>query len=96
MSASEHLVESARVEIDAPASLVWEVLLDLPRDGEWNSFDPRIESTLRLGDPVHVEARIAGTGRSVRVSEILVAIEPERRLAWEMRPTPGNPDAGRR
>jgi uncharacterized protein YndB with AHSA1/START domain len=96
MSQPEPIVRSIRVEIDAPASLVWEVLLDLPRYGEWNSFNPRIESTLRIGDPVRMEARIAGGERSMAVTEILVACEPERLLAWEMRPTPEHPDAGRR
>jgi uncharacterized protein YndB with AHSA1/START domain len=96
MARAEPIVRSIRVEIDAPAALVWEVLVDLPRYGEWNSFNPRIESTLRIGDPVHMDARIAGTDRSVRVTEILVACERERLLAWEMRPTPQNPDAGRR
>jgi hypothetical protein len=91
-----HLVTSLRVEIDAPASLVWEVLLDLPRYGEWNSFNPRIESTLRLGDPVDMDAVVPGMGPPIRVVEYLLALEPERRLAWEMRPMPGNQDAGRR
>lgn len=96
MPESLPIVRSVRVEIEAPASVVWEVLVDLPRYGEWNSFNPRIESTLRLGDPVQMDARVAGADRSVQVTEILVAFEPERRLAWEMRPTPENPDAGRR
>src|SRR5262245_19401102 len=89
-------VESIRVEIEAPAALVWEILVDLPRYGEWNGFNPRIESTLRLGDLVRMEARIPGTGRSLLVTEHLCAIEPGRRLAWEQLPTPENADAGRR
>ena len=74
----------------------WEILVDLPRYGEWNGFNPRIASTLRLGDPVQMEARIPGTGRSLEVTETLCALEPGRLLAWEMRPTAANPDAGRR
>ena len=96
METVRNRVESIRVEIEAPAALVWEVLVDLPRYGEWNGFNPRIESTLRLGDLVHMEARIPGTGRSLDVTEHLCAIEPGRRLAWEQRPTPENADAGRR
>jgi hypothetical protein len=89
-------VTSIRVEIEAPAALVWEVLVDLPRYGEWNGFNPRIESTLVLGDPVHMQACIPGTGRSLEITEHLCGLEPGRLLAWEQRPTAENPDAGRR
>ena len=32
------LVTSIKVEIDAPASLVWDILIDMPKYGEWNPF----------------------------------------------------------
>jgi hypothetical protein len=96
MKDDQNLVTSIRVEIDAPASFVWGVLLDLPRYGEWNSFNPRIESTLRLGDPVQMDAIAPGSERVMQVTEYLVAFEPERRLAWEMRPTAESQNAGRR
>ena len=89
-------ITSIRVEIEAPADLVWEILVDLPRYGEWNGFNPRIASTLRLGDPVDMQAVVPGTGRSLDIIEHLCAIEPGRLLAWEQRPTAANPDAGRR
>ena len=95
MPESLPIVRSIRVEIEAPASLVWEVLVDLPRYGEWNRFNPRIESTLRVGDPVHMDCCVPG-GPTLDISETLCAIEPGRHLAWEQRPTPENADAGRR
>ena len=96
MQEDRHRVASIRVEIEAPASLVWEVLVDLPRYGEWNRFNPRIESTLRLDDPVQMDCCVPGTDRTLDIRETLCAIEPGRRLAWEQRPTPENADAGRR
>lgn len=96
MDTDPNLVTSIRVEIEAPASFVWQVLVDLPRYGEWNSFNPRIESRLRLGETVVMDAIAPGSDRVMTVTEYLVAFEPERRLAWEMRPTPENQDAGRR
>jgi len=40
------------VEIDAPASLVWHVLTDVTNYNAWNPHCVRIDSTLRMGDPV--------------------------------------------
>src|SRR5206468_2039106 len=59
-------------------------------------FCPRIESTLKLGDPVHMQISVPGTSETNPVSESLVAFEPERLLSWEMRPTAENKDAARR
>lgn len=96
MAKAENLVTSIKVQIDAPASLVWQVLTDLDRYAQWNSFCPRIESTLRLGDPVNMHISVPGTDQTLLVVETLVAFEPERLLSWEMRPSPQNKDAARR
>ena len=96
MSKARNLVTSIEVDIDAPASLVWDVLTDLERYAQWNPFCPRIESTLKLGDPVHMQISVPGTSETNPVSESLVAFEPERLLSWEMRPTAENKDAARR
>jgi len=96
MAKAENIVTSIRVEIDAPASLVWEVLTDIGRYGEWNSFCPRIDSTLTLGEPVHMHISVPGRADTMLVSETLVAFEPQRLLSWEMRPSAHNKDAARR
>jgi uncharacterized protein YndB with AHSA1/START domain len=38
MTKAANLVTSITVDIDAPASVVWEVLTDFPRYAQWNSF----------------------------------------------------------
>jgi len=96
MAKAENLVTSIRVEIDAPASLVWEVLTDYGRYAEWNTFCPGIETTGELGDLVRMQVRIPGTDQTIPVNEYLVACERERLLSWEQRPTDGNKDAARR
>ena len=96
MAKAENLVTSIRVEIDAPASLVWEVLTDYGRYAEWNTFCPGIETTGELGDLVRMQVRIPGTDQIIPVNEYLVACERERLLSWEQRPTDGNKDAARR
>jgi len=96
MAKAENLVTSIRVEIDAPASLVWEVLTDYGRYAEWNTFCPGMETTGELGDLVRMQVRIPGTDQIIPVNEYLVACERERLLSWEQRPTDDNKDAARR
>ncbi|CAB3969075.1 polyketide cyclase [Burkholderia aenigmatica] len=96
MTQPSNLVTSITVDIDAPASVVWEVLTDFPRYGEWNTFCVGFETTGKLGDFVHMQVRIPGTETVIPVNEILVAYEPERLLSWEQRPTDDNKDAARR
>jgi hypothetical protein len=96
MTKAANLVTSITVDIDAPASVVWEVLTDFPRYGEWNSFCVGFETSGRLGDLVYMQVRIPGTDTVIPVNETLVAWEPERLLSWEQRPTEDNKDAARR
>ncbi len=96
MTKPANLVTSITVAIDAPAAVVWDVLTDFPRYGEWNTFCVGLETTGRIGDFVHMQVRIPGTEMVIPVNEILVAREPERLLSWEQRPTDDNQDAARR
>lgn len=48
----EFLIESVTVEIDAPALVVWSVLVDYPRYPDWNPFTVRAESTLEIGSRI--------------------------------------------
>ncbi|KAG5718496.1 hypothetical protein E4T56_gene4400, partial [Termitomyces sp. T112] len=45
---------SETVDIAAPAAIVWQILTDLPRYGEWNPFCVHAQSTLEMGAPVHM------------------------------------------
>ena len=53
-------VVRAEIEIDCGIERVWQILCDLPSYPEWNPFTPRVESSLRVGDPVQHRARLAG------------------------------------
>jgi len=52
VSASEHLIESVTVEIDAPVELVWSVLTDYARYPEWNPYTVRVDTTLEVGSVI--------------------------------------------
>lgn len=88
---------SDTVEIAAPARLVWEILLDMPRYAEWNPFCVRAVSTLEMGAAVEMTlANYAVPGSLVPNLEYICAFEPERLISWEMKYTPEWPYPARR
>ena len=51
------VIEETR-EIAAPAEVVWEVISDLSRYGEWNPFVSKCESTLQPGDAIDMTVHL--------------------------------------
>ncbi|GAB3270359.1 SRPBCC domain-containing protein [Parahaliea aestuarii] len=82
-------VSSDVVEIDAPAALVWQVLVDFERYGEWNTFCPVAEAELVLDTPIRMQVDL-GFGLQEQV-EYICRIEPERVVAWRMENRPEDP-----
>ncbi|MCW6534776.1 SRPBCC domain-containing protein [Sphingomonas lycopersici] len=79
------VVRSERVEIDAPAALIWEILTDLPRYGEWNPFCIAAESTLEMGAPVHMTLKsYTEPDATFPNCEYVCAFEPEKLLSWQL------------
>lgn len=74
------------VEINAPAELVWEVLTDLPRYGEWNPFVLECQSSLKPGEPINMKVRL-GT-RLQKADEVMKEFVAGRRFAYNMKPVP--------
>ena len=72
----------AEVDIDAPIERVWQILNDIDRYAEWNPFTPKLETTLRIGDPIHLQVRLVGE----RLTHRLEWITRNERysLGWEM------------
>lgn len=88
---------SDTIEIAAPARVVWDILTDLPRYGEWNPFCVRAESTLEMGAPVFMTlVSYTMPGTLFPNCEYVCAFEPEKLLSWELRHTPEWPYAARR
>lgn len=73
-------------EIDAPASLVWQVLTDFPRYAEWNPFLPACSSTLQAGDPIDLHVKLGARPQLQR--EWIIEHRPGRRFAYRMKPAP--------
>lgn len=94
---TQYLVSSVKVDIDAPASFVWDILIDLPRYPEWNPYTVKVESTLRMGEPVNLYLPDpTRPGELLHVVEHLAAFDRPTLLSWEMIASADNPDAARR
>jgi hypothetical protein len=67
---------SASISIDAPLAVVWEVMLDTERYGEWNPFVERAECRVppTVGDPIVLHVRWT-SGKSTRSPERISAID---------------------
>lgn len=97
MSESKNLVTSVKVQINAPASLVWDVLVDLDNYPRWNPYTVKVESTLEMGAPVNLFLPDpTRPGELIHVIEHLAAFEPAKQLSWELSPSDLSPDAARR
>jgi uncharacterized protein YndB with AHSA1/START domain len=84
--AYERLLEE-RIEIDAPASVVWELIRDVRRLAEWS---PQVESTRLADGRTEVEAGVAFTNHN-RHGELawtthgtVVGFVPEREIAFRI------------
>ena len=73
-------------EIDAPAAVVWDVLTDFARYGEWNPFVVACRSTLKPGEPIDLKVKIFAKPQDQR--EWMTEHTPGRSFAYGMKPFP--------
>ena len=80
------IVVSETVDINAPASVVWDILVDLEKYPEWNPFCVECESTLEMGAPVQMKLKsyVNTEPEYFENCEYVCAFEPEKRLSWEL------------
>ncbi len=67
----------ASVEIDAPIEVVWAVMVDTARYGEWNSFVREAEcpSPPAVGDPIRLHVEFTPGGRRVTSPERITRLQ---------------------
>jgi hypothetical protein len=68
------------LEIDAPASQVWSVLIDFPHYPEWNSAVTSLAGEARVGSILSV--RLDMSGKPMDVKAEVQEFEPETRFSW--------------
>lgn len=74
-------------DMDGPPEVVWELITDWERQGDWmlEASDFRVTSERREGIGVEAEATVKIGGISTRDKVVVVGWEPKRRLAIDHR-----------
>ena len=78
------------LEIDAPADVVWAVLTDFARYGEWNPFVPEARCELRRGGVLEMQVRLRDQpGAKTRFQrEWVNSVGPGQTFSYSMKPVP--------
>lgn len=74
------------VEVNAPAEVVWEVLTDFARYGEWNPFVVEAQCDLRPGGAIAMKVNL--TGKPQAQTELIQSVEPGLGFSYNMKPMP--------
>ncbi len=92
------LVVSKKVDINAPASIVWDILTDMEKYPEWNPFCVECESTLEMGAPVKMKLKsyVNAGPEFFENTEFVCAFDVEKLLSWELPHYDGWPYPARR
>jgi hypothetical protein len=69
------------IEIDAPVSAVWTVLVDFAAYPDWNPFIPRVAGEPKVGNVLEVLLS-PPAGSEMTVRPTLLVVEPNRELRW--------------
>ena len=81
---STHVITSVTVEIAAPASFVWDVLVDYPRYPEWNPYTIAVETTLEIGDPIDLTLPDPdGSGGTILNREYIRVVDAPHHLRYD-------------
>ncbi len=67
-----------RLTIEAPPSLVWEVIVDLDAYPEWNPFQLSVRSSLNPGDPIDMRVQLVKSFTQHQREKIFEHISGER------------------
>jgi len=81
-------ISSDIIHINAPVEIVWTVLTDFRNYGKWNSFCPRAEAILEVGEPIRMVIDL-GFG-PMDWQEYITLVEPNEAIAWGLENKPGD------
>lgn len=86
---TENSVSSEEIVINAPAQVVWDIILDFDNYGLWNTFCPGMKGKPEVGSPLEMMVDM-GNGPQLQV-EYVTKIEPIHTVVWSMENKPGDP-----
>ena len=71
---------SAEIVISAPIDTVWGILVDLDKYAEWNSFTPRVSTTLTVGEEFTLDCQMTPKNLMKDVPEVMLDFQPDKYL----------------
>ncbi len=74
------------LEIDAPVDVVWNVLTDFSRYGEWNPFVPEAKCDLRPGGAIEMQVKLRDKPQFQR--EWVNSVTPGKTFSYSMKAVP--------
>ena len=90
MAINESSVSSEETLINAPAELVWSIILDFDNYHVWNRFCPEIRGVPELGCALHMQVDL-GNGLQEQVEHV-TRLDPDTfTVVWSMENKPGDP-----
>jgi hypothetical protein len=72
---------TTQIEIEAPAQVVWGILVDFERHPEWNPFIEEISGEATQGGQLSLTVRPPG-GRAMSFQPTVLAADEARELRW--------------
>ena len=75
-----------KLEIKAPAEVVWEVITDFAHYQDWNPFLLECSTSLKPGDPIDLKVKLMARPQKQR--EWVTEHVPGKRFAYSMKPMP--------
>lgn len=79
-------VVDRKLDIAAPAEVVWEVITDVARYSEWNTFVIECQSTLKPGEAINMKVMLGG--KLQKANEVVLKNVPGRHFSYRMKPFP--------
>ena len=70
-----------RIGVNAPASVIWEILADIARWGEWNPLYPSAEGELRIGATLTLTVALPGEKPQV-IRPVILDWVPDDQIHW--------------
>lgn len=86
-------ITRSEIDIDAPIEKVWNIIIDLVRYPEWNTFTPRMGvKQIVVGEEFLLDCQMTEKQLLRDEKEVFLAYEPERyRVCWGTSRTKGRP-----
>jgi hypothetical protein len=76
-----HVLHASEARINASAEKVWSIIMDLDKYPEWNPYTIRMQSTLKIGDPMVMTVKMNDL-ITLEQTEYIRVLEQGHKVCW--------------